>query len=108
MTERVENSNKLEWKLITLDFDTKTDPNIKRACEYLKRSQYRSSASKRGIHVRGFALCNNPLEIRELLGDDPIRIKLDRRIMERPQGTLWDTKIINGVRHEVGQWIDYK
>jgi len=43
----------------------------------------------------------DPLEIRELLGDDPIRIKLDRRIMERPQGTLWDVKIVNG------DWVDF-
>ena len=108
MAQRVENIDKADWQLITLDFDTKDDKNILRALNTLRESQYRVSASGRGIHIRGWAYTNDTLKVREELGDDQIRIKLDKRIMDRPQGTLWDVKIVNGVRLKAGEWISYK
>jgi hypothetical protein len=107
MAQRVENIDEPDWQLIIFDFGNKDDPNIKKALQTLRKSQHRISASGRGIHVRGWAYCNDTLKVREKLGDDPIRIKLDRRIMERPQGTLRDVKIVNGKRMKAGNWVDF-
>ena len=63
-----------DWKLITLDFDTKDDPNIINACKTLKKSQIRLSSSGKGYHVRGWAYCDNTIELRKELGDDTLVI----------------------------------
>lgn len=97
-----------DWHLITIDYDNKLDPNIIKACKFLKKSQIRVSASGNGFHVRGWAYCEDAIEVREQLGDDVQRIQFDKQVIERPRGMLWDSKTINGITMKAGNWIKYK
>ena len=105
----MKNNDDLEWRLITLDFDARDDPNIEKALKKLRFPQYRVSASKRGYHVRGWIQTNNPIDVREKLVDDSERIRLDRKFFDRQQGMLWDKKKIGrGDWMIAGNWVDYK
>lgn len=96
-----------DWKLITLDFDNRNDPNIIKAFKSLKKSQIRLSSSGKGYHVRGWAYCDNTIEVRKKLGDDTERISFDEQVKERPKGILWDEKTVNGKKMYAGEWIKF-
>ena len=62
--------------------------------------------TSRGYHVKaeGTGLdLKTTLKIREILGDDPVRLEIDKYLPVKPKNVLWTMK--NNVEH--GRWRRY-
>ena len=92
---------------VTIDMDSPgelrklaTYFNLKHICGV---DEIRVSASGRGLHLfkRGLPITyEDSLLIREMLGDDPMRLRFDEEKNQKPKQILWCAKVINGERHE--------
>lgn len=64
----------------------------------------RVSSGGNGVHLKayGFGTEWPHYKIREMIGDDPMRIEKDRQKPWRPKGVLFDSKGDN----QAGGWVD--
>ena len=102
---------------LTIDVDTKTEPNIRRIIRLLKSFKHCENEvyeTTRGFHIiiydTGLSF-SQVLSIRQMYGDDKARIKLDEELFFKPKQVLFTSK--NGIQRKLVSldkddkwWID--
>lgn len=87
---------------IDLDYD---DPEYAKGLLERLRQMFGNAyirKTRRGYHLKSYTSLglDEALEVRKMLGDDPVRVRLDRMRLKKPKQILWTWK--EGFKN--GEW----